>query len=387
MSEIILIEISALQYISALKNLLSFQFRFSTEYEPGSIQALFLFSNGFSFRFVFCSQRFFSSRQVADSSIQFLDTDVLGSQFSLKFFDTLLFSVQFSSQSAKEWQIPLTPLPKTYPATAAFLELMVTLDELFDEFPAVLRLPEGTALTLLYRDVVYSDQDILNSVGGLACHISETCSLTFYGTTEHRETAEMTVRPGSSPKKGRVLTRSLSGRPIRRLQGLGVRLDLGDRDAADHLTVMARALAASGGPWGVVSRQHEAFVHKCGLLQPTQGSLFSYFAWENARPQQLLTALTAEHKALLWESFLADGQQPLEFAWLWEIYYTDQTRWLLEWELALDMVLDQLSFQVNRDTNSFCLLDGTGRERRFDFTRGGPAEKLFLKLLFPLDTR
>lgn len=110
----------------------------------------------------------------------------------------------------------------------------------------------------------------------------------------------------------------------------------------------------------MVSRQHEAFVHKCGLLQPTQGSLFSYFAWENARPQQLLTALTAEHKALLWESFLADGQQPLEFAWLWEIYYTDQTRWLLEWELALDMVLDQLSFQVNRDTNSFCLLDGTG---------------------------
>lgn len=295
--------------------------------------------------------------------------------------------MRYPFQVIKEWQIPLTPLPKTYPATAAFLELMVTLDELFDEFPAVLRLPEGTALTLLYRDVVYSDQDILNSVGGLACHISETCSLTFYGTTEHRETAEMTVRPGSSPKKGRVLTRSLSGLPIRRLQGLGVRLDLGDRDAADHLTVMARALAASGGPWGVVSRQHEAFVHKCGLLQPTQGSLFSYFAWENARPQQLLTALTAEHKALLWESFLADGQQPLEFAWLWEIYYTDQTRWLLEWELALDMVLDQLSFQVNRDTNSFCLLDGTGRERRFDFTRGGPAEKLFLKLLFPLDTR
>ena len=129
--------------------------------------------------------------------------------------------MRYPFQVIKEWQIPLTPLPKTYPATAAFLELMVTLDELFDEFPAVLRLPEGTALTLLYRDVVYSDQDILNSVGGLACHISETCSLTFYGTTEHRETAEMTVRPGSSPKKGRVLTRSLSGRPIRRLQGLG----------------------------------------------------------------------------------------------------------------------------------------------------------------------
>ena len=31
--------------------------------------------------------------------------------------------------------------------------------------------------------------------------------------------------------------------------------------------------------------------------------------------------------------------------------------------------------------------DGDGRERRFDFARGGPAEKLFLKLLFPLDDK
>ena len=42
--------------------------------------------------------------------------------------------MRYPFQVIKEWQIPLTPLPKTYPATAAFLELMVTLDELFDEF-------------------------------------------------------------------------------------------------------------------------------------------------------------------------------------------------------------------------------------------------------------
>lgn len=40
--------------------------------------------------------------------------------------------MRYPFQVIKEWQIPLTPLPKTYPATAAFLELMVTLDELFD---------------------------------------------------------------------------------------------------------------------------------------------------------------------------------------------------------------------------------------------------------------
>ena len=103
LSEIILVEISALQNISALKNLLSFQFRFCSEYKPGSVQALFLFGNGFCFSFVFCNQCFFSCGQVADSSVQFLNTDILGSQFCLKLLDTLLFSVQFGSQSGNSF--------------------------------------------------------------------------------------------------------------------------------------------------------------------------------------------------------------------------------------------------------------------------------------------
>ena len=79
--------------------------------------------------------------------------------------------------------------------------------------------------------------------------------------------------------------------------------------------------------------------------------------------------------------------QPLEFAWLWEGYYTQEPLFLLEWELSLRMVLASEAFDVQRSLTHFRVTDRQGGARLFDFARGGPAEKIFLKLLFPLDAR
>ena len=139
---------------------------------------------------------------------------------------------------------------------------------------------------------------------------------------------------------------------------------------------------------GVVTKDHEAFLTDCGLLAPTEGSLFAYFSWDYApQTEGAPSALSASHKLLLWEVPLEDYQQPREFDWLWETYYAEGAHYLLEWELALRTVMEKLQFQVERSENSYHLLDFTGRERCFDFIKGGAAEKVFLKLLFPVDLR
>ena len=138
---------------------------------------------------------------------------------------------------------------------------------------------------------------------------------------------------------------------------------------------------------GVVTKDHEAFLTDCGLLAPTEGSLFAHFSWDSApQTECFLSALSASHKPLLWQVFLEDYQQPREFDWLWETYYAEGAHYLLEWELALRTVMEKLQFQVER-SESYRLLDFTGRERCFDFIKGGAAEKVFLKLLFPVDLR
>ncbi len=281
--------------------------------------------------------------------------------------------------------VSLPPLPDERPPAARFMELAAGLSALFDESPAILRLPDSPILTLLYRDVAYRWQDILDSVGPPAAELSTAAPLRFFGTTEARETAEITLNTSES---GRTLVqlRSVSGRPFDLLQGLGVQMELPTGAEAAQMAQVLAVLPRSGA-CGVLPRCCEEYLASCRLLIPTAGSFFSYLAWEGAGPRRAICALGFSHKAELWRVFLLDAQQPAEFDWLWDNYYTGEPLFLLEWELALRTVLDDLGFQIERGPAHFQVLDRDGRERRFDFTNGGPAEKLFLKLLFPLDTK
>ncbi len=288
-------------------------------------------------------------------------------------------------QQAGEEAVLLPPLPQDRSPAARFLELAAGLNALFDETPNLLRMSGGASLTLLYRDAAYRWQDIFDCVGSLAAALSPNIPLTFFGTTQTRETAEFTISPGGLGK-GQVSLRSVSGKSFDLLQGLGVRLELLSPEAAAQWADLAAALPRRG-PCGVLPGRYGDFLAGCGLLLPARGSLFAYLAWTPVSPPQALAALDCAHKAELWRAFLLEGRQSLEFDWLWQHYYTGQALFLLEWELALQAVLEELGFRVERGEASFRVTDREGRQRRFDFARGGPAEKLFLKLMFPLDGR
>ena len=90
-----------------------------------------------------------------------------------------------------------------------------------------------------------------------------------------------------------------------------------------------------------------------------------------------LEALSARQKEALWRGFLQDGTQPMEFQWLWDAYR----------ELTLQLTLEALGFAVVNGAGRFTVTGPDGSARSFDLIRGGPAEKLFLKILFPLDKR
>lgn len=285
-----------------------------------------------------------------------------------------------------EDRTPLPPLLGSDTPAARFLELACVLSRLFGVSPTVLRLPGSRTLTLLYRNAVYLTRDVVECTSPYAAALSGAVwPLWFYGTTEARETAEWTI---SAPDAGTaaVRLRSVSGAPFDHLEGLGLRVDLPDRNCADALEELCET-APFLPPCAVLLPGCVPLLTASPLLAHVRDSRFSYLAWEPLPARELLSALTADHKAALWREFLDDGLQPPEFDWLWELYYTGEPLLLLEWELALRMVLEELGFQVERSERSFHILDRAGRGRRFDFARGGPAEKVFLKLLFPLDAK
>lgn len=286
----------------------------------------------------------------------------------------MLYPSKLISEERLETDAPEEMLP----APACFLTAVRSLNQLFGESPVPMP-TGGRSTTLLYRDAVYLWQDIAQQAGPLAA----LAPMTFFGVTEGRETVQLSFR-----LEGRTLIarrRSDSGREFERLQGLAMRMEWPDRESAAWMRALAVRLPARAVCCAACGRDRE-LLHPGGLLVPTPGSLFTYLAWEPVSTPDLLACLTAEHKTALWRRFLEDDRQPLEFDWLWDAYYGAPLD-LLEWTLTLHGAMEELGFRVERTPCSFRVTDQEGRERRFDFSRGGPAERVFLKLLFPLDEK
>lgn len=96
--KVVFIELIVFQHITTVQNLLVFQFRLRTEYIPCSVEGLVLSSNGLCLSLVFGSQLVDVLVQIGNSLIEFGDTDILRSQFSLKGFNLALFFFQLGSQ-------------------------------------------------------------------------------------------------------------------------------------------------------------------------------------------------------------------------------------------------------------------------------------------------
>ena len=168
------------------------------------------------------------------------------------------------------------------------------------------------------------------------------------------------------------------------LSGLCVKLEADSsehaarlRDVLGQIRYNARCCA--------VDRRAGAFLDENEILEDQDGSLYRYLTLEGDHsPIDYLQALSLEQKQHLWRIFLRDGEQPMEFAWLHEFAQEGAGFCMMEWELTLQQVLDELEFQIINQPGQFYILDPSGKQITFDFIRGGPAEKVFLKILFPV---
>lgn len=282
---------------------------------------------------------------------------------------------------ALEKALPSQPVPGR-PADL-FLQLVYSVNETFSSRPFPLWEEGSPALLLLYRDVAYTWRDIADSFGDAVAAISARWPLFFYGTTGDRETAQLSIQREGERTVLRL--HSVSGRPFEGMEGLCLRLETDSPAAAASLGKLSTQLSLQL-PMAAVPRQYEGFLQGCSTL-PTAGSAFLYLAWAEVDKPTLLGQLSPAQKKQLWRTFLADGVQPLEFDWLWDAYGAGQAPQLLEWEMALRIVLEELGFTVCRREDFFQVADSRGRLLRFDLVKGGPAEKIFLKLLFPLDSK
>lgn len=247
--------------------------------------------------------------------------------------------------------------------------------------PDILHVAGSCRLDLLFRGARYDCEDFSYRYGETIAELSAVWPATASGYAQSRETCEISA----IMREGVVIVRqaTASGTAYQTLDDLCLRITCADLDEASGLMAVFSRLQP---PQACIAlpRLHEAFCRRHELLLPMEGACFCYLPLEEEEPEDAdkLRCLSMTQKTTLWKTFLEDKVSRKEFDWLYGL--AEGTVNLLEWELALQVALSELHFAVSNQKGAFFVQDAKGNRQRFDFATNSSAEKIFLRLLFPV---
>jgi hypothetical protein len=276
------------------------------------------------------------------------------------------------------------PLLQKFETSPAFLlfQWVYDLSCTFDTKPSIYGMDGGRMLAIVFPDASFNCEDYFADYGDVMACLSQHWPVTVYGTAPGPETAELQAK---LVQDDIVCSWScVSGRNFERCLDLYIKLETSDNSEWAFLKDALEGIGNSKS-FVAVSRCYECLLQKAGILS-ADGAKYCYIplSGESDTAEQL-HCLAMEQKAELWRTFLSDGVSSMEFEWLWDAYLDGSIRSLLEWELALEGVLCELQFTVSHDPHSFHVIDAAGSPIRLDYIHGTAAEKMFLKILFPVN--
>lgn len=278
----------------------------------------------------------------------------------------------------------LSESPKKGTPGENLLLLLCGLTQWLGSTPCIHQSLGGDSVYVLYRSVAFTVSDFWNTFGLTAAVVNSVWSISIYGTASNQETVKLSAV--LTDKSVRFTEHSISGKSAEALATLCFQVDCKSKLTADSVTELLNKMNWRSS-LGAMNWSSGDFLRQQNLLVgPVDRGFFCYAGINTeATPGDFLYSLDFESKLRLWKAFLSEGLAPLEFEWLGNEISEKSVINRMEWELALGEALDSLNFRVENGEKSFALFDGSGNRRYFgaDFHR--PAERVLLKILFPLN--
>lgn len=281
---------------------------------------------------------------------------------------------------AREFRLPTCISAVRQDPELQLLTMVCNISVQFQENPVVVR--EGTkSLWIYYENSYFPCELLLDELGTALAEVSRRYPTAVYGNTRHMETAKITVV--YSGEEILVRKYDVSGKDFQELCGIGIRVQA-EEAAGDLLFEIIREVRYDGKYLAYTrSREIEGVFEECGQLHPD-----SYYRYIPLTSEESLAAAAAslplEYKKKLWLLLLGDGMSAVEFEAVLGAYERQELADVFSWDLALRLALEEAGITISYDNNDFRIAGG-GRERiRYNYEKGSAAQRLLLKLLFPV---
>lgn len=281
---------------------------------------------------------------------------------------------------AAEGRLPARPESGVPPAKLC-LALLYDLCCKLSEEPHAFALGGDRTVTVFFRDSCYACADLLQEYREILAAVNSSWPIAVYGVVGGAEVGELRCE-----REGETLhwiKSNVTGKDFDLLSDLCVQITTSCAVECELLTEAVSRMSDRRS-CAAVHRRYEALCRTSELTVPVDSAHFLYLPLgDSAESGDRLESLTVELKAELWEEYLLDGVSCLEFEWFMEDFADGTAQGLLEWELALRMVLPRLGITVENGPEQFRITGSDGKPMRLSYVTAPAAGRLFLKLLFP----
>ena len=243
---------------------------------------------------------------------------------------------------------------------------------------------DAHSLYILFRNFAFSEQDFWQTFGGYLIALRPKWKIGIFGTElSSQETVALLL--DQQNWKFYAVQKTISGRYADSIRSLCLRIECANTEDAAMVNLLCQHMDWQSGilvaDWDLreaFKQEHIPWLHQSTCY--CYGNLS-----EDQEQQDYLDVLSFPQKVGLWLQFLENRFDYEEFAWLYNRISAQELNDRIEWELAVYAALNQLEYALKISKSEFELYDGSGERRYFSFNSEQNAQRVFLKLLFPLN--
>lgn len=288
----------------------------------------------------------------------------------------------------KETQRERIPAPDFQEEVTAklLLEFLCSLCEWTHIRPVIRSNIEKTSQNLYawFCDTAFCTQDFWQTFGGYLIVLHQKWQIDIFGAELYtQETVELSIEQQNNLFF--AIQKTVSGQYADSISSLCLRIQRLDKKEAARIELLCkstdwkRGLLVAG--WEACESMEQ---EKIQWLQ--QNSYYCY-GYLSDVPEQgnYLDALSFSQKRSLWMGLLENGLDHTEFEWLYDKIINRDLNNRTEWELALYSALKHLNYTLKISESEFELYDGKGERCYVNFNSEQYSQKVFLKMLFPVN--
>lgn len=250
--------------------------------------------------------------------------------------------------------------------------------------PSVYYSEKTNSVRLLYMNASIELQGFFIQFGEYLGRISKYCTIRICGAVNQEEDGEVLVEENASGYKMKKV--GVSGRDFDILFYPYIKVEFEDEEHCRFLMDMALHLDYRNG-FAVVSKKWDEFLAKEGVPGIKDLFFYRYLPIDCPRKQfyyRMLHSLSIHQICYLWMRFLMDGAVCEEFDRFVELLQKDEMYGLYKWRMGLKLAMEQLEIKVILKDRDFEVFSKDGQRMNFDYENGSSAERLLLKILFPV---